>query len=156
MTLAMCSYEDQVKLWPESGRHIMAQYDDESIVVYQAYNKKIGIFASENGYFGGEFSYSRMSWIKTSFLWMMYRSGWGTKSGQEVILAVRITRDLFDEILAQAVPAKFNGEMFRNREQWQQAVKKLSGEIAMGPRPVSCTCQKRTAGIAAGNSRYTA
>ncbi|WP_287277994.1 MULTISPECIES: DUF4291 family protein [unclassified Okeania] len=26
-----------------------------------------------------------MSWIKTNFLWMMYRSAWGSKTGQEII-----------------------------------------------------------------------
>lgn len=33
----------------------------------------------------------------------MYRSGWGTKTGQEVILSVTIKRIAFDEILAKAV-----------------------------------------------------
>ena len=31
-----------------------------------------------------------MSWIKTSFLWMMHRSGWGTKENQERILQINI------------------------------------------------------------------
>lgn len=54
--------------------------------------------------FGGEkFSYHRMSWIKTNFLWMMYRCGWCTKKGQEKVLAVRITRDGFNTILAKAL-----------------------------------------------------
>ena len=55
--------------------------------------------------FGGEkFSYSRMSWIKTNFLWMMYRCGWATgKPGQERVLAVRITREGFDHILSKAL-----------------------------------------------------
>jgi hypothetical protein len=64
---------EQVRAWPESGRHILARYDDETIVVYQAYRAEIGRFAVENGCFGGEFKYSRMSWIKPNFLWMMYR-----------------------------------------------------------------------------------
>lgn len=44
-----------------------------------------------------------MSWIKTNFLWMMYRCGWCTKQGQERVLAVRITRDGFDTILSKAL-----------------------------------------------------
>nr|WP_240038802.1 MULTISPECIES: DUF4291 family protein [Okeania] len=39
-----------------------------------------------------------MSWIKTNFLWMMYRSAWGSKTGQEIILAVTIKRTAFDGI----------------------------------------------------------
>lgn len=76
------SYASQRLRWPQAGRHILAQFDDDSIVVYQAYRPAIGRFAAAHGYFGGEFSYLRMSWIKSNFLWMMYRSGWGTKPGQ--------------------------------------------------------------------------
>ena len=54
--------------------------------------------------FGGDrFSYDRMSWIKTNFLWMMYRCGWCTKKGQERVLAVWITREGFDAILSKAL-----------------------------------------------------
>lgn len=57
--------------------------------------------------FGGEnFSFSRMSWIKTNFLWMMYRCGWASKHGQERVLAVRILRKGFDEILSKAYSAQ--------------------------------------------------
>ena len=49
------------------------------------------------------FSYSRMSWIKTNFLWMMYRCGWATKRNQERVLAIRITRQGFEEILSKAL-----------------------------------------------------
>src|SRR3974390_3276628 len=84
---------------PKTGRHILAQFDDESVIVYQAYRPAIGHFAAQHGYFGGEFSLNRMSWIKPNFLWMTYRSGWGTKEGQEVTLAVRLRRAAFDEIL---------------------------------------------------------
>src|SRR5690348_1890104 len=96
-------YLSQLAHWPREGRHILAQYDDESVVVYQAYRPAIGHFAARNGYFSGEFSFSRMSWIKPNFLWMMYRCGWASKQGQEVVLAIRIKRSGFDSLLAQAV-----------------------------------------------------
>lgn len=47
-----------------------------------------------------------MSWIKTNFLWMMYRCGWCTKKNQERVLAVRITREGFDTILSKALAGK--------------------------------------------------
>ena len=71
---------------------IRADYDRDTIVVYQAYKQAIGKPAIENKKFGPEFSYNRMTWIKPSFLWMMERSGYGNKSGQECILAIRIKR----------------------------------------------------------------
>jgi hypothetical protein len=88
-------YSEQIKLWPSEGRHILAQFDDRTVVVYQAYSSTIGLYAVEHGRFGGDFSYARMSWIKPNFLWMMYRSAWGIKANQEITLALRIRREFF-------------------------------------------------------------
>jgi hypothetical protein len=87
-SLALEAYAAQNARWPSTGRHVLAQYDDDAVVVYQAYRPSIGAFAAEHGYFGGEFSLSRMSWIKPNFLWMMYRCGWARKEGQERVLAL--------------------------------------------------------------------
>ena len=115
-------YIDQLTLWPKDGRHILAQSDADSIIVYQAYRPSIGQYAIEHGFFGGEFSYSCMSWIKTNFLWMMYRSAWGTKLGQEVILAIRIRRSFFDSLLFHAVEFTFIGSQYSTHEEWKRAV----------------------------------
>jgi hypothetical protein len=115
-------YIDQLTCWPKEGMYILAQSDADSIIVYQAYRPSIGQFAIEHSYFGGEFSYTRMSWIKTNFLWMMYRSGWGTKLGQEVTLAIRIRRSFFDSLLLHAVESTFTGSQFSTLEAWKKAI----------------------------------
>jgi hypothetical protein len=120
MNLSTERYIDQLMRWPQSGRHILAQFDDASVVVYQAYKPSIGHFAARHGYFGGEFQLGRMSWIKPNFLWMMYRSGWGTKPGQEVVLAVRIKREGFDSILAGAVHSSFVSDVYADQESWKE------------------------------------
>lgn len=38
---------------------------------------------------------------------MMHRSSWGRSQGQEVVLAIRLRRAAFDEILDQAVPSTY-------------------------------------------------
>jgi hypothetical protein len=126
-------YIDQVTHWPQEGRHIMAQFDDESIVVYQAYRPAIGSFAAQHGHFCGEFSYSRMSWIKPNFLWMMYRSGWGTKEGQDVTLALRIRRTFFDQLLAAAVASTYTASRMPTREAWQDAMARSSVRLQWDP-----------------------
>lgn len=89
--------------WPKEGRHILAQYDEHSVVVFQAFNHIIADYAVEHQSFGGTaYSFERMSWIKTNFLWMMYRCGWASKKNQERILAIRISREGFEDILSQA------------------------------------------------------
>lgn len=128
-------YVDQVARWPKAGRHLLAQFDDASVVVYQAFKPSIGLFAAKNGFLGGEFSLSRMSWIKTSFLWMMHRSDWGTKRDQEVTLAVRIRRDAFDSILAQAVPSSFGAarHLFPSETDWRTAVARSAVRLQWDP-----------------------
>ncbi len=98
MRLIVEPYCPQRARLPTSGRHILAQYDDDAIVVYQAFRPEVGRWAGEHGRFGDGFSLGRMSWIKTSFLWMMYRSGWATKPGQEAVLAIWVKRTGFDAI----------------------------------------------------------
>ncbi len=133
MQLVTENYLNQVSNLPEKGKHILAQFDENSIVVYQAYKAKIGHFAALKGYFGGEFSLSRMSWIKPNFLWMMYRSGWGTKIGQEVILAVTIKRTAFDEILANAVHSKFIPTIYNSQEEWKETLKRSPVRLQWDP-----------------------
>jgi hypothetical protein len=122
MKLATELYSVQSKRWPSEGCHILAHYDEHSIIVYQAYRPSIGQFTIEHGYFGGGFSLSRMSWIKPNFLWMMCRCGWGTKEGQEIVLGLRLRREFFDSILAQAVQSSYYEGHYPSREQWQQAL----------------------------------
>lgn len=126
-------YSEQVKVWPKEGRHILAQYDDDTIIVYQAYRPSIGLYAVEHGAFGGEFSYSRMSWVKPNFLWMMYRSGWGTKEGQEITLALRLRRAFFDSLLAKAVPSSWDRDQFASEEEWSQLVGRSSVRLQWDP-----------------------
>jgi hypothetical protein len=122
MNLQTEKYLEQQKRWPTNGRHILAQYDGDSIVVYQAYKPATARYAVEHQKFGGEFSFNRMSWIKPNFLWMMYRSGWASKPGQEHVLTVRIKRMGFDQILSQAVHSAFVPEVYGTFEQWKSAV----------------------------------
>lgn len=98
----------------------MAQYDHETVVVYQAYRPSIAEFAVKHQYFGGDFSYTRMSWIKPNFLWMMYRSGWASKPGQEHILALHLKRDFFNQLLAAAYPSSCPEDMAYN--EWKQNI----------------------------------
>ncbi|MDB6132343.1 MAG: hypothetical protein JWM59_586 [Verrucomicrobiales bacterium] len=122
MTLTVHPYSEQLERWPRSGRHILAQFDDDSIVVYQAYRPAIARFARQHQRFGGEFSFSRMSWIKPNFLWMMHRSGWATKEGQEHILAVRLRRAFFDEVLQSSVASSFGASGYAEHEEWKAAL----------------------------------
>jgi uncharacterized protein DUF4291 len=126
-------YVDQVARWPAKGRHILAHHDAETIVVYQAYRPSIAEHAIRHCEFGEGFSYARMSWIKPNFLWMMYRSGWGTKEGQETTLGLRLRRAFFDRILAQAVASSLDQSDHTSHEAWRAAVETSDVRLQSDP-----------------------
>lgn len=123
MPLLTERWNDQQQHIPHSGQHILAQHTAETIVVYQAYMPAIADYAVKHQQFGGpNFGYGRMSWIKPNFLWMMFRCGWCEKQNQERVLAITITRTLFDEILFQAAHSSFNSSVYPSHEEWKKAL----------------------------------
>ena len=104
-------------------KEIRAVYTDKTIRVYQAYNRQIAEEAVRQGTFGSHFSMNRMTWIKPSFLWMMYRCGWGEKENQESILAIDIDRKGFDKAVSNAVISTYSEEMGISMDEWKKKVK---------------------------------
>ncbi|CAB4394971.1 unnamed protein product [Rhizophagus irregularis] len=134
ITLETELYISQLQRWPKEGRHIMGQFDDNSIIVYQAYNPSIANYAVKHQKFGGQdFSWTRMSWIKPNFTWMMYRSGWATKNNQERILAIKLSRQGFEEVISKAVPTNFNSFSPISREEWQEKLKSSEVRVQWDP-----------------------
>lgn len=104
----------------EYVKEIFAQYDRQYIRVYQAYNSTIAKEAIALQTFGENFNINRMTWIKPSFLWLMYRSNWGTKKNQECILALDLYRSKFNEILQKAVLTSPDSTSYTG-VQWEKA-----------------------------------
>lgn len=101
-------------------RQVRALYDEGSITVYQAFAAEIAVPAARTGSFAqAPFGLDRMTWIKPSFLWMMYRSGWATKPGQEHVLSIRIRRDGFEEALSVAVLSHFEPGTYPDQATWE-------------------------------------
>lgn len=105
-------------------KEIRAVYSENTIRVYQAYCDDIADEAIQLGTFGKKFKMDRMTWIKPSFLWMMYRCGWATKSGQERVLAIDIKREGFDYIVQHAIASTHNENMGISFEEWKEQVQK--------------------------------
>ncbi|KAL9137623.1 MAG: hypothetical protein Q9175_001174 [Cornicularia normoerica] len=87
-------------------RQIRALYDEETITVYQAYSQAIAGPAVKEQRLSASFAFShtRMTWIKPSWAWMMYRCGYSYKDkGQERVLAIRMKHEHFKQLLSKAV-----------------------------------------------------
>lgn len=112
---------------------IRADYDRDTIVVYQAYRDEIGKPAAKNKKFTPPFSFNRMTWIKPSFLWMMERCGYGQKAGQECILAIRIKRSAWEYALSQAVLTHPTERVYANGEEWKELIDKAIVNVQWDP-----------------------
>lgn len=113
-------------------KKIFAVYTKDTIRVYQAFNDDIAKIASSENKFGGNFNRNRMTWIKTSFLWMMYRSNWGQKKNQENILAIDINKVGFEEILRNAVLTSYSTENIQDAK-WEEDFEKTNVHCQWDP-----------------------
>lgn len=103
----------------DDSRVVRAWFDDQTIRVYQAYRPEIAKAALRHGKFVSPFKRERMTWIKPSFNWMMYRSGHASKAGQEMVLAIDILRSGFEWALAHASLSAYQPGLHVSYEQWR-------------------------------------
>ncbi|WP_406313976.1 DUF4291 domain-containing protein [Streptosporangium sp. NBC_01639] len=114
-------------------RQVRAVYTEESITVYQAYDPAIAGPAVAAQSFVPPFRRERMTWIKPSFLWMMYRCGWATKPGQRRVLAIEITRDGFEWALANSCLSHYDRERHADRDAWAERLRRSPVRIQWDP-----------------------
>lgn len=105
-----------------NNNEIRAVYSQETIRIYQAYSTDIANEAVMLGTFGSRFQMDRMTWIKPSFLWMMYRCGWATKEKQECVLAIDMKREAFDYLVNNAVMTTYQEEIYGSYEEWRMLI----------------------------------
>ncbi len=89
-------------------RQIRALQTSTTIVLYQAYNTEIASAAVQHQKLNAspKFSTTRMTWLKPSWAWMLYRCGYSYKdSGQERVLALTLDQEAFRGLLRKAVVA---------------------------------------------------
>lgn len=112
---------------------IRAAYSDHCVRVYQAYRPEIALPALKAGRFVPPFSMRRMTWIKPSFNWMMYRSGYASKPGQEFVLGVDITRDGFEWALQHAALSSYQPEFHASPEDWKHDLETKAVRVQWDP-----------------------
>jgi hypothetical protein len=114
-------------------RQVRAVYTPETITVYQSYPVPIALAAARAGRFVPPFKRDRMSWLRPSFMWMMYRCRWATADGQDRVLAVEMTREGFEWALAHSCLGQYDHTFHPDREQWTQALKESPVRIQWEP-----------------------
>src|SRR4051812_6941535 len=114
-------------------RQILAAFDDSGIIVYQAFQPDTVLEAVRLQAFGKGFGLDRMTWIKPSLGWMLYRSGYASKDRQQRIAQVTITHDGFRTMLADAVPSSYERELFASKSDWSIALKRGQARYQWDP-----------------------
>lgn len=114
-------------------RQVRGQFTDQTITLYQAYPPEIAEPAAAAGRFVAPFKRDRMTWIKPSFLWMMYRCGWASKPGQERVLAIEILRSGFEWALEQACLSHYDPDLYPDRKTWALRLKTSPARVQWDP-----------------------
>ena len=147
------SYLESQRVLPSIGQHIIGNtlqtlhhevedyttgilkaFENQYIVVYQAYKKSIAEYSVKNQILGGsDFSYSRMSWIKPNFLWMMYRCGWAEKENQERVLAIWIKKEVLEDILRNATFTSYQPGFFSSENEWRKELENKKVRLQWDP-----------------------
>ncbi|KOT79947.1 DUF4291 domain-containing protein [Streptomyces rimosus] len=117
----------------EPPRRIRAAHTATTITVYQAYAPSLGLPAARDGRFPPAWKRERMTWIKPSFLWMMYRCGWATKPDQERVLAIELDRTGFDWALRHACLSHYDPAVHPDRDTWKHQLRHSPARIQWDP-----------------------
>ena len=117
-------------------RQIRAQYDASTVTVYQAYSAEIALPAIRHQRLSAspKFSPTRMTWVKPSWCWMMYRSGYSFKDpGQSHILALKMKHEHVCDLLMNAIVVTHNPAGPLSKEQREKKVR-VQWDPERGPR----------------------
>jgi hypothetical protein len=128
-----CLSREREGSMPTPFRQVRAFFSERTIRVYQAFSPEIANQAMAAQTFKPPFKQERMTWIKPSFTWMMYRSGWATKPGQERILGIDILRSGFEWALGHSSLSHFDSTMHGSFEEWQAMLRASPVRIQWDP-----------------------
>ncbi|WP_434589650.1 DUF4291 domain-containing protein [Streptomyces sp. A5-4] len=117
----------------EPTHRIRALHTETTVTVYQAYAPSLGLPAARDDRFPAAWKRDRMTWIKPSFLWMMYRCGWGEKESQETVLAVEIARTGFEWALRNACMSHYVRGLHPDEATWKRELRRAPARVQWDP-----------------------
>lgn len=106
---------------------------ESTLTVYQAYAPHIGLPAARDGRFPPAWKRGRMTRVKPSFRWMMHRSGWAAKEGQQVVLALEVGRGGFEWALRNACLSHYRADVHGDRAEWRRQLERSPARVQWDP-----------------------
>ncbi len=115
-------YPDQEESWPKRGRHVILQYDRETIVFYDSCRAVVADKAVETQQVAARGSDpDKPFWLKLSFLYTMARSNWSKTQGQDRTLAHWASHALLLSWLKTAIHVNYLSQVYESEAQWRRA-----------------------------------
>lgn len=112
----------------EEVQSFVGEWDNEGVWLYQAFNDAIADFALKHQRLGGPaFNPKRMTWVKPSFAWVLYRSGYGHKHNQQRVLKLKVPHEALAALLSRC-KCKHGGGGSKGRVQWDPARDLMSAD----------------------------
>lgn len=112
---------------------IRALYDTKNIALYAAFSSSIANVALKTQQLLPPFSYDRMTWVKPSYLWMMYRSDWTQKDNMQRILRIWIKRTDWEKALKEAVLTTPEAHVYNDAKKWRKQLDKARIRVQWDP-----------------------
>jgi hypothetical protein len=120
--------------WDVPPHTLLATWDAESVVVWQAHGHRVADAVLARGSFDvPEWRTDRTSRFRVSLPSLLWRCSWGTRPGRERILAVRLSRSGFDEVLRRAVPADDDRAVYPTEASWRLAMRYATATVSWHP-----------------------
>jgi Domain of unknown function (DUF4291) len=105
-------------------RSLLATFDAERVIVWQAHSEAVAAYAVSHGRFGGpDWRAGRQTRFRFSLPSVLARTEWGTRPGRERILAVWVTRSGVETLLNQAVHAEADPAVYTTPMAWRLATR---------------------------------
>lgn len=115
------------------SHQVRAHFTSSSVFIYQAFREEIAAPAVTQQRFVPPFCRERMTWVKPSFAWMMYRSGWAQKVGQERVLRVEMSRVGFEWALSNSCLSSFEVGLHSTQDSWKALLRASPVRIQWDP-----------------------
>ncbi len=120
--------------WELPPRTLLATYTDREVVVWQAHRAEVAERAVATGTFDGpSWRTDRTTRLRVSLPSLLWRCAWATRPGRERILAVRLRRTAFDELLLRAVPGDNDPSVYASAGAWRLATRFATALVSWHP-----------------------
>ncbi len=115
-------------------RTLLATWDADTVVVWQAHGTEVAERAVATGRFDGPaWRHDRTTRMRVSLPSLAWRTAYGQRAGRERLLAVRLRRAGFDELLRRAVEAEDDRAVYPSTATWRLAMRYASATVSWHP-----------------------